>query len=238
MKFLSIFSARRDPDGATRVTPEQALLDSDEAARLFGLSADELTPAVRAGFAAMTGEINDLRTKVDALNEALERAEDMADHDALVPVFNRRAFVREFSRLLAFARRYGLEGSVIFFDLDGFKSINDEHGHAAGDLLLRAIGEMLLENTRESDIIGRLGGDEFAVVLTSVSPQAARLKAEQLADKLAGLRVAFEKTELNVEASWGLQPFITESGPEHHLSLADEAMYLHKTRRKASSKAS
>ena len=166
MKFLSIFSARRDADGNTRMAPVKNEINVEEAVRLFGVTSDELTPAVRAGFAAMTGEITELRAQRDELRMALENAESMADHDPLVPIFNRRAFMRELSRLLSFSRRYGLEASLLYFDLDGFKKINDEFGHTAGDRILCAVGDVLLDQTRESDILGRIGGDEFVAVLT------------------------------------------------------------------------
>tara|TARA_R100001086_G_scaffold240629_2_gene166906 strand:- start:221 stop:979 length:759 start_codon:yes stop_codon:yes gene_type:complete len=233
MKFLSIFSARRDASGKTRIAPVTNKINVEEAVRLFGVSSDELTPAVRAAFAAMTGEITELRAQRDALKLALDSAESMADHDPLVPVYNRRAFMRELSRLMSFARRYGLEASLIFFDLDGFKAINDTHGHAAGDKILCAVGDKLMDHTRESDILGRLGGDEFAVVLTSVSPEIARQKAAQLASAISETIVEFEGKSLSVEASYGLTPFLSEASAERLVALADEAMYAQKTRRKS-----
>lgn len=232
MKFLSIFSARRDADGKTRVAPAKNEIDVDEAARLFGVSAAELTPAVRAAFSAMAGEITELRAQRDSLKLALDSAESMADHDPLVPLYNRRAFMREFSRLLSFARRYGLEASLIYFDLDGFKTINDKYGHAAGDMILCMVGQQLVDHTRESDILGRLGGDEFAAVLTSLSPDQARQKAEHLVEAISHQSVEFEGQELSVAASFGITPFNLDLSAERHVALADEAMYAHKTRRK------
>ena len=232
MKFLSIFSARRDADGNTRMAPVKNEINVEEAVRLFGVTSDELTPAVRAGFAAMTGEITELRAQRDELRMALENAESMADHDPLVPIFNRRAFMRELSRLLSFSRRYGLEASLLYFDLDGFKKINDEFGHTAGDRILCAVGDVLLDQTRESDILGRIGGDEFVAVLTGVTPDTATQKAKQLCDAVENLEVTFEAQPLSVGISFGLAPFNPDVSAERLVALADEAMYAHKARRK------
>ena len=233
MKFFSIFSARRSTDSKPRLSANPRELDAEEAARLFGLPPQDLTPPVLAALAAMTGEINDLRENVSALKAALSEAESMADHDPLVPLYNRRAFMRELSRLLAFSRRYGLDASVIFFDLDGFKDVNDQFGHAVGDQLLCAVADALVSNTRESDLVGRIGGDEFAAVLTGLSQTAAKLKAQQLVDRINEIELPVNNLQIGITASFGLTPFKSEHSAEHHVSLADEAMYADKLRRKA-----
>ncbi len=233
MKFLSIFSAKRGPNGETRYDPVDGDIGVEHASRVFGLSEAELTPAVRAAIAAMTGEITDLRTQIKKLDESLSNAESMADHDPLVPLFNRRAFMRELSRLMSFARRYGLDASIVFFDLDGFKSINDTYGHAAGDKVLCAVADVLVQQTRESDLLGRIGGDEFVAILTSVSPDTAKQKAEQLSDAIANICVRHDGQELSVSASIGIAPLDDTYSPEEQISRADEAMYAAKTRRKS-----
>ena len=97
--------------------------------------------------------------------------------------------MREASRVVAMVKRHEIEASLIYFDLNNFKPINDAHGHAAGDAVMRAIGEILIRQTRETDIVGRIGGDEFAVVLTHVGADAAEIKAESLAAALCTERV-------------------------------------------------
>src|SRR5581483_1972703 len=98
-------------------------------------------------------------------NARIVELERLADEDALMPVANRRAFVRELSRMIAFTQRYGLPSSVVYFDINGMKQINDSHGHTAGDAALQHIAKILVDNIRSSDLVGRLGGDEFAVIL-------------------------------------------------------------------------
>ncbi len=92
--------------------------------------------------------------------------EKTADQDQLLPLLNRRAFVRELTRYIAFTGRYNTPASLIYFDLNHFKQINDTHGHAGGDAALEHFAETLLSHVRDSDCVGRLGGDEFGVLLT------------------------------------------------------------------------
>ena len=236
MKFLSIFSAKRDADGETRYVVENGDIGVEKASELFGISDSELTPAVRAAIAAMTGEISELRNKNASLTQALETAESMADHDALVPLFNRRAFVRELSRLIAFSRRYGLDASIIYFDLDGFKSINDSYGHSAGDKVLNAVADVLIQQTRESDLLGRLGGDEFIAVLTSVKSSTANEKALQLAKAIKNISIEHEGNSLKIDASVGVTTLEHDETAELQIARADEAMYAAKLRRRTQQK--
>ena len=135
--------------------------------------------------AALTREIETLRAEV-------ERLRLLADHDTLTPVLNRRAFVRELSRTIAYCRRYGATAAVLYLDLDGFKAVNDQFGHPAGDAALVRIAELLTAHVRESDVVARLGGDEFAVLLLQVDAEAAAAKARSLAEAIAAEAFAFE----------------------------------------------
>ena len=78
----------------------------------------------------------------------------------MLPILNRRAFVREISRFIAFAERYGTPSSLLYFDLDNFKAVNDAYGHAAGDVVLRHFSDLIASQIRDSDVLARLGGDE------------------------------------------------------------------------------
>lgn len=226
MRFLSIFASRQpeyDPD-----TSPEAEDGAARAARLFGIPAHQMTAQVRAGFKAMMGEVDSLRLEVDQLRYDLDQAEAAADHDALVPVYNRRAFMREAQRVVAMVRRHEVEASLIFFDLNNFKEINDNHSHAAGDSVLRAVGETLIRQTRETDLVGRIGGDEFAVVLTHVPKTAAKLKAETLAAAIRTENVMHDGVRLSVSASIGVIPFNGKDSAEALLAKADEAMFADK----------
>ena len=171
MKFFSIFAPRsRQVDVAPVEKPVDLAL---RVADVFGVPEHHLTPQVRTAFNVMIGEIDSLRLDVEELKLSLAEAEASADHDPLAPVYNRRAFVREASRVIAMVKRHEIEASLVYFDLNNFKAINDSHGHPAGDAVIRSIGEVLVRHTRETDVVGRIGGDEFAVLLTHLGPEAA-----------------------------------------------------------------
>jgi len=107
----------------------------------------------------------------------LERVVSLASRDPLTGLFNRRRLEEELSSHLAASRRYGTTGALLVLDLDHFKPINDTFGHQAGDLVLRAVGEILRTATREADVPARLGGDEFVVLLPHADATGAEMCA-------------------------------------------------------------
>jgi diguanylate cyclase (GGDEF)-like protein len=226
MKLFSIFARRGQQDGLAE--PERPVDLALRVASLFAVPESHLTPQVRTAFNVMIGEIDSLRLDVEQLKLSLAEAEASADHDPLAPVYNRRAFMREASRVVALVKRHEIEASLIYFDLNNFKDINDTHGHPAGDTVLRAIGETLIRQTRETDIVGRIGGDEFAVVLTHLGPKAARQKAEALAAAICTERVLHNGEPLFISAAIGIAHFKPNDSAEGVLARADEAMYADK----------
>ena len=211
------------------VAPVERPVDlAKRVAEIFGVPEHQLTPQVRTAFTVLISEIDSLRLDVEQLKLSLAEAEASADHDTLAPVYNRRAFVREAQRVVAMVKRHEIEASVIYFDLNNFKAINDAHGHPADDAVIRAIGELLIRQTRETDIVGRIGGDEFAVVLTHVGAEAARQKAETLAAALCTEKVLHEGVPLYVSAAYGVAPMAAGDTAEKALARADEAMYADK----------
>ncbi len=110
-----------------------------------------------------------------------ERLWHLANHDSLSGLFNRRRFMEELTREVAFAQRSGEPGAVLMLDLDRFKDINDSLGHMAGDTLLTRVAEQLRVRLRGTDTLARLGGDEFAIVLPGCPiEQAQRVAGEVL----------------------------------------------------------
>lgn len=191
----------------------------------FGLSARDASPAALAALMALAEER-------DALAERLAIAEDLADRDALTPTANRRGFMRALHRTMSEVERYGGAAAVLYVDLDGFKSINDNYGHAAGDAVLRQVGRRLVESVRESDVVGRIGGDEFGVILTRVGVDEARAKAQILADAISEISVVHVGVTHRVKASVGVHSIAAPEDPETALARADEAMYADKHARK------
>jgi diguanylate cyclase (GGDEF)-like protein len=176
-------------------------------------------------------EVETLRLELKAMAERLAEAERLADHDVLTPLLNRRAFVRELQRAIALTRRHQTPASVIYFDLDDFKLINDRYGHAAGDAALVAVAERLTAEVRAADAVGRIGGDEFAILLQHADLQAASAKAVSLATAVSGAPIVFGGRDIAVTVTFGVRQIGAVDSAEEALSEADAAMYLRKPTR-------
>jgi diguanylate cyclase (GGDEF)-like protein/PAS domain S-box-containing protein len=167
-----------------------------------------------------------------ALEEELER---LSQHDSLTGLMNRRRFDEKLEEQLAYTRRYGVGGALLVLDLDRFKEINDELGHAAGDEALCAVAEVLQRNLRQSDtvarpangVLARLGGDEFAVLLPEADGAAAEAVAERLVDALATSKPTIEGREVPLGVSIGIALFDEHGCPpaQDLMAAADRAMY-------------
>jgi diguanylate cyclase (GGDEF)-like protein len=193
-----------------------------------GISEDALTPELREGLARLTAERNRLRDDLAKARGRISSLERLADEDPLTTVANRRAFVRQLTRMIAFTHRYGVPASVVYFDLNNMKQINDEHGHPTGDAALRHIAAVLRENIRSSDIVGRLGGDEFGVILAQTDEDQAHGKASALAEAIAETPLRAGGHEILLSAAYGVYAFAGTDDPQHAIEAADRAMYQQK----------
>jgi diguanylate cyclase (GGDEF)-like protein len=176
-------------------------------------------------------EVARLRAELERTQARLAEVELLADRDALTPVLNRRAFVRELSRTLAFCERYHAPAALVFFDMDAFKAVNDTWGHAAGDAALQVVAASLAEHVRESDVVGRLGGDEFAVILAQAEREAAEAKAADLKRRIEDEPLVFGGQAIPLRLSYGVRAFEPGLEAAQMLAEADAAMFLRKGRR-------
>lgn len=177
---------------------------------------------------ALAAENARLRAELAQLKAQLGAAEALADRDTLLPLLNRRAFLRELNRVIAYARRYGEAAGLVYFDIDNFKFVNDTYGHAAGDEVLKHLATAIIENVRETDVVGRMGGDEFAVILARSDEGAAQAKARSLAAVIAERPLVFQGAEIPLSISVGAISFTGEEDPAAMLARADLAMYRDK----------
>jgi diguanylate cyclase (GGDEF)-like protein len=196
-----------------------------DSASIMGIPEAELTPRVRDALMQLMGEVAELRREMSAMHERLRESEELADRDPLIPVLNRRAFVRELSRVIASGRRYGEAAGLVYFDLDNFKGVNDAHGHAAGDAALQHLANLVLANVRETDILGRLGGDELGLILVRADEETAKTKAASLAALVSREPFRHGGTEIPLSISVGAVSFTGEDEPDDALARADRAMY-------------
>lgn len=177
---------------------------------------------------SLLSEVESLRQDLEATQRRLLEVEKLADLDTLSPIPNRRAFVRELSRTLSYVERYNVPASVLFFDVNGLKAINDAHGHGAGDAVLIHVADVLRASIRGSDVAGRLGGDEYAVILTHTDEQQAKDKAQQLAQRIADMPVHHNDIALPAGVAFGVYTFGPGESPTAILERADARMYANK----------
>ncbi len=124
--------------------------------------------------------------------------------DGLTQVFNKRYFMENLEREMSRCQRYGRELSLLIFDIDHFKNINDTYGHLAGDHVLKQLAEAVKANIRREDFLARYGGEEFAIILPEIEREHARVMAEKVRALVEAERFEFEKVTIPVTVSVGV----------------------------------
>jgi diguanylate cyclase (GGDEF)-like protein len=195
---------------------------------LSGISEDALAPELREALARLAAERDHLQAELAKAHARISSLEHLADEDSLTPVANRRAFVRQLTRMIAYTHRYGAPASMIYFDVNNMKQINDAHGHPAGDAALRHIATVLRDNIRSSDTVGRLGGDEFGVILARANEKQARDKAAALVKAISKIPLRWGDFTIPVTAAYGVHALSGTEDPQHAIEAADRAMYQQK----------
>lgn len=170
--------------------------------------------------------LNDLRGRVAELERLLET-------DELTGLLNRRGFEAAARRTLAGASRYRETGVLALIDLDGFKRVNDDHGHAAGDAALRLVGNILSENVRATDYAARLSGDEFAILWVRALPSALPQRIQTLKQRLDTAVLEWGDGTIPLKASVGTVTYDSTSPLDVLQRQADQAMYREKRARRA-----
>jgi diguanylate cyclase len=199
-------------------------------------SARPLTPEVQrllAMFARLIGQQVEREALLARLRQANLELEAVALSDPLTGLANRRALLAELSRMLARARREGSHLHLVFVDLDGFKAINDRHGHKVGDAFLVAVAARLTAVLRGGDFAARYGGDEFALLVAAADPGGAETVRARIAAAIAG-RYELGGVVIDYQgASVGIATAEPGEGPDALLARADEAMYAVKHARRS-----
>jgi diguanylate cyclase (GGDEF)-like protein len=185
---------------------------------------DELVARVGVGLRTVQ-----LHRQIESKNVLLR---ELALTDTLTGLPNRRAIEDWAARQLSSAVRHGFSFYVVMIDLDHFKTVNDTHGHGAGDIVLKKFAEILRANCRSSDICGRLGGEEFLLAFTHASEGGAALVTERVRAQLGAVHFQFPGQTLTVTASFGVAGILGMKAPDFNslLSRADTALYSAKRR--------
>ena len=161
---------------------------------------------------------------------AREALREQATRDSLTHTWNRNSILEILGRELARGARENSPLGVAIMDLDRFKSVNDHHGHLAGDAVLREAARRLQSGMRQYDAIGRYGGEEFLILLPGCDATNSVNQVERLRKQLAQTEMSFNETALAVTASFGVTavPCAHVDSPETVISRADEALYVAK----------
>ena len=220
-------------DGHRTALPLQDPHSIEDVATLLGIPTTDMTTAIRLGLARLIDDVVRLQKEIEVKDKRIAYLEKLVDEDPLMPVLNRRAFVRELSRSMSYAERYGIISSVLYFDVNGMKRINDTYGHGAGDAALSHVAKTLVTNVRKSDVVGRLGGDEFGVILVQADEDQAKAKGGALATVIADTPFLWETRQLSVSVSFGASSFSkTINTADEALAFADRHMYADKRAKK------
>lgn len=214
-----------------RTEPSYVLVDEKATNGTFlnGERVVEPTP-LKDGDRVQLGPMLVLRFSVvsEAEERSLKMVYESAHRDGLTAVFNRKHVDERLDVELAYADRHEKPLSVVLVDLDHFKRVNDEHGHQAGDEVLRAVGAILLKGSRVEDIVGRFGGEEFLIVVRDTPGPAAVVVAERVLLAIAQAQVEYGGRTLSVTASAGVASLAccgAEKTRDALVRIADERLY-------------
>lgn len=170
-----------------------------------------------------------LNTTINALKDRDETLRQMADHDALTGIPNRRLLADRLRQAIAHACRAGTMLSVCYIDLDGFKHVNDQYGHAAGDQLLVEVTRRFQETVRAGDTLARIGGDEFVVLFNDLASENECLQILDRMLDVAAMPIIIDCHEVTVSASIGVAFLASDSeDADTLLRRSDQAMYVAK----------
>jgi diguanylate cyclase (GGDEF)-like protein/PAS domain S-box-containing protein len=215
-------AARRLLSGESRVATEQVRFIRPDGSSVWVQLHAALTRGVdhRSTQAIVQAEDFDVRRRYE------DRLRHLADHDALTGLFNRRRFSEELAAHTERCLRYGPEGVLVLFDLDGFKDVNDTLGHAAGDQILIGAAGVLGTRLRTTDTLARLGGDEFAVLLPRITVAEGAEVAREVIQLLTHNAASGLSGQTRISATAGLATFDGEPlGDRDVLTEADIALY-------------
>jgi len=216
---------KRSGEKRTRARPVSREPDAAPAPSKPGAKPRALPVRLAAELDALKAELAQARARVVEL-------ESRIDEDPLTGLLNRRGFERALERALAYVRRYGATAALLFLDLDGFKAVNDRHGHAAGDWGLGRVARLISGSVRASDVVARIGGDEIVVLLWNLRADQAESKARAIEELIAASPFEHDGKRFKLGLSAGFTVLASDDTVEAALARADQAMYARKRARK------
>jgi len=198
--------------------------DGEKAIKVVLTVVDRIATANRQ----LTDRLGSAQDTIEQQSHLLESQMADALTDALTKIANRRAFDHELQRRYAEWRRKQTPLAMLMMDVDHFKWFNDQHGHLAGDEVLKRVAQVLAENMREMDLVARYGGEEFAAILPDTDLESGKVAAERVRAAIERDTLEFDGEVLRVTASVGLAQATVGDDAEGIIRRADEALYASK----------
>jgi diguanylate cyclase len=219
--------------GATDLDALQAQVNArlsmiDEHFRAFRVREDERLASYRDRTERMRDRVEELETQATSLQDSLRREHELALTDPLTGLPNRLAYERRMAEVERDVRESGSVACVGAFDIDHFKLINDSFGHAAGDAVLRIVGQTLTRELPEPAFVARYGGEEFVVVFAGISADEALAASHALCETVAALAFHASQKPVTVTMSGGITLFLTNDTAATVFDRADRALYAAK----------
>ncbi len=170
-------------------------------------------------------EIEKLKQKIKMLEDKVQELNKEVKTDFLTNIANKKALMEELKKQESSFKRYKTNYSVVFFDIDHFKNINDTYGHEAGDIILKNLGLLLKRYIRDVDTIGRFGGEEFVAILPNTDKKGAFKFAEKVREIIENTKFMYKNTRIKVTVSGGVAERKEVNSSKELLELADERLY-------------
>jgi diguanylate cyclase (GGDEF)-like protein len=170
-----------------------------------------------------------LNTQNDQLQELNEKLEELSVTDGLTGLFNHRHFWNILNTELTRVNLYQGDLALLLIDIDDFKRVNDQFGHAVGDLLLQSISRVMKETVRETDIVARYGGEEFAILLPDTDKRGVENVSEKLRGNVESMRFKVPETDITISVTISLGVSVFKGNRREFFNAADRALYLSKS---------
>ena len=186
---------------------------------------EENTQLLSKDLRGHSDEVKVLSQRIHHLENELEKVKQESKEDFLTKLYNKRALDELMAVKEAEFERYGHNFSVIMFDLDFFKKINDEYGHDAGDAVLAAFAKILKQEARAVDIVGRFGGEEFMAILSETDTAGGAIFAEKVREHVQRAKFMYKNQRINVTVSSGVSERKLHASLQNAINSADEYLY-------------
>ncbi|MCF6340089.1 MAG: GGDEF domain-containing protein [Sulfurimonas sp.] len=191
----------------------------------IAVALEENTKALSNNLKDHSGEVKLLGKKIELLEKKLKAAREESKEDFLTKLYNKRALDELMDTKEAEFKRYDHNYSIVFFDLDFFKSINDTYGHDAGDAVLVAFAKILKKESRNVDIVGRFGGEEFIAILGETNADGGAIFANKVRNKVEKARFRYKEKYIKITVSCGVCERKTSLSLQNVIKTADDYLY-------------